>query len=47
VWEYVAKERPRDEFAAELGVSPARVSQMATKALKQLKEVLEKEGVTP
>ncbi|QZY27785.1 RNA polymerase sigma factor [Nocardioides coralli] len=47
VWEYVAKERPRDEVAAELGVSPARVSQMATKALKQLKEVLEKEGVTP
>lgn len=47
VWEYVAKERPRDEVAAELGVSPARVSQMATKALKQLKEALEKEGVTP
>ena len=47
VWEYVAKGRPRDEVAAELGVSPARVSQMATKALKQLKEALEKEGVTP
>lgn len=46
-WEYVAKERPRDEVAAELGVSPARVSQMATKAMKQLKEALEKEGVTP
>lgn len=46
-WEYVAKERPRDEVAAELGVSPARVSQMATKALKQLKEALKKEGVTP
>lgn len=45
--EYVAKGRPRDEVAAELDVSPARVSQMATKALKQLKEALEKEGVTP
>lgn len=46
-WEYVAKGRSRDEVAAELGVSPARVSQMATKALKELKEALEKEGVTP
>lgn len=46
-WEYVAKRRPRDEVAAELDVSPARVSQMATKALNQLKEALEKEGVTP
>ena len=46
-WEYVAKGRPRDEVAAELDVSPARVSQMATNALKELKEALEKEGVTP
>jgi RNA polymerase sigma-70 factor (ECF subfamily) len=46
-WEYIAKGRSRDEVAAELGVSPARVSQMATKALKELKEALEKEGVTP
>jgi RNA polymerase sigma factor (sigma-70 family) len=46
-WEYVAKGRPRDEVAAELDVSPARVSQMATKALKQLKEALAKEGMTP
>lgn len=47
VWEYVAKGRSRDDVAAELGVSPARVSQMTTKALKELKEVLEREGVTP
>lgn len=46
-WEYIAKGRPRDEVAAELGVSPARISQMATKALTELKEALEKEGVTP
>lgn len=46
-WEFVAKQRPRGEVAAELNVSPARVSQMATKALKELKEALEKEGVTP
>jgi RNA polymerase sigma-70 factor (ECF subfamily) len=44
-WEYVAKERPRTEVAAELGVSPARVSQMATSALRQLKEALAMEGV--
>ncbi len=46
-WEYIAKGRPRDAVAAELGVSPARVSQMATKALRELKEALQKEGVTP
>lgn len=45
--EYVAMGRSRDDVAAQLGVSPARVSQIATKALKQLKEALEKEGVTP
>ena len=47
VWEYIAKERPRAEVAVELGVSPARVSQIAKKALKQLKDALDKEGVTP
>lgn len=47
VWEYIAKGRSRDEVAADLGVSPARVSQMATKALKDMKEALAKEGVTP
>lgn len=45
--EYIAKERPRDEVAAELGVSPARVSQMATESLRQLREAIEMEGVAP
>ena len=35
--EYVAKERPRAEVASELGVTPARVSQMAAKAIEQLR----------
>ena len=47
VWEYVALARPRQDVAAELGVTPARVSQMATKALRILREVLENKGVTP
>jgi RNA polymerase sigma factor (sigma-70 family) len=46
VWEYVALGRPRQDVAAELGVTPARVSQMATKALRILREELEKKGVT-
>jgi RNA polymerase sigma-70 factor (ECF subfamily) len=46
-WEYIAKERPRGEVAAELGVSPARVSQMAAAALRQLREALVMEGVEP
>ncbi|MBK6885378.1 MAG: hypothetical protein IPH03_02300 [Tetrasphaera sp.] len=46
-WEYVAKGRPRQEVAAELGVSPARISQMATRALRDLREALEQEGVKP
>jgi len=45
VWEYVAKGRPRAEVAAELGVTPARVNQMVSKALRQLKEAQEMEGV--
>ncbi|ORT49031.1 hypothetical protein KBI5_14905 [Frankia sp. KB5] len=46
-WEYVAKARPRDEIATELGVTPARVSQMAKKALGELKQALATEGVEP
>ena len=46
-WEYVAKGRPREEVAAEMGVSPARISQMATRALRVLREALEQEGVKP
>ncbi len=35
-WDYIALGRPRAEIAAELDVSPARVSQMATRALEIL-----------
>lgn len=45
--EYVGKARPRADVAAEMGVSPARISQMATAALKKLRDALEKEGVKP
>lgn len=40
VWATVALERPRAEVAAELDVSPARVSQMTTRALVHLREEL-------
>jgi RNA polymerase sigma factor (sigma-70 family) len=43
-WEYIANERPRAEVAAELGVSPGRVSQMATRALKELRRYMEEQG---
>lgn len=39
--EYVAHERPRSEVAAELGVTPARVSQMTREALEKLRAELE------
>ncbi len=46
VWETVALERPRTEVAAGLGVSPARVSQMTTRALALLREEMtRREGV--
>lgn len=38
VWELVALKRPRSEIAAELGVTPARVSQLKTRALEILRE---------
>jgi RNA polymerase sigma factor (sigma-70 family) len=38
VWETAALERPRSEVAAELDVSPARVSQMTARALVLLRE---------
>ncbi len=43
-WEYIALGRPRSELAEELGVSPARVSQMATRALKELRRYLDDQG---
>lgn len=44
-WEYVALERPRGEIAAELGVTPARVSQMAARAMEILLEAMSQEEV--
>jgi RNA polymerase sigma-70 factor (ECF subfamily) len=38
VWDTVALERPRSEVAAELNVTPSRISQMTTRALAQLRE---------
>lgn len=46
-WEYIGKQRSRDDVAAELDVTPARVSQMARAALGQLGEALAAEGVEP
>lgn len=45
VWQRVACERPRNEVAAELDVTPARVSQMVTSALEQLREAMDRKGV--
>lgn len=39
-WEFVALERPRNEVAAELGVTPGRVSQMKLEALAKLREAM-------
>ncbi|MGH3720359.1 MAG: sigma-70 family RNA polymerase sigma factor [Pseudonocardiaceae bacterium] len=44
-WEYVALERPRAEVAAELGVTPPRVSQMANRALEKLLNAMSREEV--
>lgn len=45
VWQVKALERPRDEVAAEYQISPARVSQICTSTLRQLREALDQEGV--
>jgi RNA polymerase sigma factor (sigma-70 family) len=45
VWEYKALGRPREEVAAELGVTPSRVSQIAIEALRVLRDALKNEGV--
>lgn len=42
-WERFALERPRADVAAELGVTPARVSQMATRAREQLRDAMRRE----
>lgn len=47
LWQYKALGRPRADVAAEFGVSPARVSQISTQALKTLHSELSKEGLQP
>jgi RNA polymerase sigma factor (sigma-70 family) len=47
VREYIECGRPRQQVAAELGVTPGRVSQMAKEALRILRKALESEGVKP
>jgi RNA polymerase sigma factor (sigma-70 family) len=46
VWDMVALERSRSEVAAELGVTPARVSQMVTAALKDLRDEMNRKEAT-
>lgn len=42
VWEFAALGRPRSEVAAELGVTPPRVSQMTKRALNLLRHELDR-----
>jgi DNA-directed RNA polymerase specialized sigma subunit len=44
--ECAAKGRPGTEVAADLGVTKGRVSQIKTKALKTMRQMLDEEGVT-
>jgi RNA polymerase sigma factor (sigma-70 family) len=44
-WEYIGKERPRQEIAAELGVTPGRISQMAKQVQELLRETISREEV--
>ncbi|MBY6413934.1 sigma-70 family RNA polymerase sigma factor [Rhodococcus sp. BP-252] len=43
-WEYIALQRPRERLAAELEVSPARISQIAKKVTTKLREALDEDG---
>lgn len=43
VWRRAALEDPRDQVAADLGVSPGRVSQITKAALERLRDQIEKE----
>ena len=43
-WEYIALGRPRTDVAAELGMTPARVSQMAKRSLEILRDAIRQEG---
>ncbi len=42
--QYIVLDKPRAEVAAELGVTPARVSQIATKVLAQINAAVEEGG---
>jgi len=42
--QYIVLDRPRIEVAAELGVTPARVSQIATKVLTEINGAVEERG---
>lgn len=47
LWEFKALGRPRQEAAREFGISPSRVSQISTQALRTLRDELLKEGFQP
>lgn len=44
-WDYLALERPRAQVAAELEVTPARVSQIAAEVVIRLREEMDREEV--
>ncbi len=43
-WDYLARDRPRSEVAAELAVSPARISQIAKEAVLILRDAMGLKG---
>lgn len=45
LYEYKGKGRLREDVAGEFGISPARVSQISTQALRTLNDQLTKEGL--
>lgn len=42
--QYIVRDRPRDEVAAELGVTPGRVSQISTRVLSKISAAVEEGG---
>jgi RNA polymerase sigma-70 factor (ECF subfamily) len=46
VWEVRGLERSRNDVAADLGVTPARVSQMVTSALRDLRDEMNRKEAT-
>jgi RNA polymerase sigma-70 factor (ECF subfamily) len=43
-WEYVARGRPRPDVATEMGLTPARVSQIAAAAIQILRDAMDLTG---